>query len=371
MALSAFLNAGRNVASSIGRAVQKAAHAVDQTIPAPTAPVPPQAPMEPAPAPETMAVDTPQQPSEGTPAPAKPSGFALPDLGPAPSQNDPQFQGEGGPERYATAVEEWQHKKDIHDAFTELDRIYTTAHPNRDFRKEYEDYDKMRKEHEKERPKGSSLARFALALGDQNPAVRESGRSNLDEYNRSIDTAANRSDESFTRRLALRIQMHEKAAADAEQEGNWRKALREREQMALLDADAKSLQHRRDMEKVTTQQQGATERAKIRADAAKRTAQIRANTVAETHGLTGTFLTTFQKEVAKTISRYFGPKDIMRDYTDEDLSAVNDQIEQVAEILHDQQYGAGSSDTWHKTPPGKRATGETKPAGEKKTKEKF
>lgn len=362
MGLSSFLRTAGRGAASVGRAVQVASRKLDEVVAGqppvqqtqPSAPAPQAAPIDPAAASNVPAT---QPPSEAAPqgtasSTAIPRTFSLPDIGPPPDPADPKYAGEEGRKLHAAEMEQYQHKQDIHQAYQDLDRIYNEAHPGRDFRKEYDEYVAMQKQHEKSRPQGSRLARFALALGDQNPAVESS---NLARYDREVEQAQGRSDESFSKRLALRMQMHEKTAAEAEAQGNFRKALAEREKMALLKADEDVIKHKQDMEKVTAQQEGANERAGIRAEAMQRTAQIRAAAIARTHGLTGTFLETFQKRVANAVGSLFGPRDLTKDYSPADVDSLTNYIESIAEMIHDQQYGDGSADTWVKTPPGKRA----------------
>jgi hypothetical protein len=361
-------SAGKGVAS-VGRAVQNASRKLDESVAGPQAqaasPVPIVAPNPDA----QVQAQSPTAPSEGAPAPVPaaggaapaaaptapaPKGFSLPDIGPAPDQNAPEFQGDGGADKYARAAEEYQHKQDIHKAFTDLDAIYSQAHPGRDFQKEYQQSLAELKQHEDERPQGSPLARAALALGDFNPAVRQSGRSNLAEYEKGVNEKQARSDEGFQSRLALRMKMHEQTAKDAEAEGNWKKALAEQEKLALLKSDEAALSHERDLRKQEVTQEGQTKRANIRADAMKRTAEIRTNAIGETHGLSGSFLQQFQKESAKAVARLLGPRDLTKEYTPADLDSITAMVEHLAEMFHDQQYGDGSSETYLRTHPTKR-----------------
>jgi hypothetical protein len=336
--------------SSVGRAVQAASQKLDQTVAGtpPPAPAPQVGPPAPTPAPEPA-----------------PKGFQLPDLGPGPDANAPEYQGDEGKKKYESDLRDYQHKQDIHQAFTDLDKTFTEANPTRDYQKEYQDQVAMLKAHEAERPQGSNLARAALALGDFNPAVQQSGRSNLDTYNANVESDAQRSDASFAQRMMLKQKMHESAAADAAQQGNWKKALAENEKAALLKADTEALQHKYEMEKTTATQTGANERAQIRADAMKKVAQTRAGAIASAHGLSGSFMTTFEKEAAKQVAKLLGPQDLTKEYTQADLDGLTTYLEGIAEMLHDQQYGDGSSGTYLGTHPSKR------PKPKPTTKEQF
>ncbi len=344
MSISSIIRgAGRGVAS-VGRAVQAASQKLDQAVSP-----------QPAPAPAPAAA----------PAPAKgaPKGFSLPDLGPAPNPSDPQYQGEEGQKKLAEDLTDYQHKQDIHQAFTDLDKVYAEAHPQRNFQQEYLDEIRMQQEHEKSRPQGSGLARAALALGDFNPAVQQSGRSNLTDYNARVSEAQGESDKGFSQRMTLRLKMHEAAAAEAQTQGNWKKALAENEKAALLAADAATLAHRRDMEKTRAVIEGQNTRANIRADAMERTAKMRAQTIAAGHGLSGSFLSAFEKEAAKAVAKLLGPRDLTKEYTPADVESISIYLENLAEMFHDQQYGDGSSETYMGTHPKKRP--QPKPAGGK------
>lgn len=407
MGISKFLRSASHGVASVGRAVQSASRKLDEAVAGQPHPMSmqPQVPMDPATMPAgkltppqptqapaaggmgpsqaalgnaapaaptaTPAEGAPVSPSQAATAsttptastPSAPRGFTLPDIGVAPLETDPKYAGDEGKKKYASDMEGYQHKQDIHQAFQDLEKIYAEAHPGRDFQKEYEDEVSMRNQHDKERPHGNGLARFALALGDQNPAVRQSGRSNLDEYNKSVDQEGARSDQGFSQRLSLRMKMHEAAASEAEQAGNWKKALAEQEKLALLAADEKSLAHSRDMEKVTAQQKGASDRAAMRRDAVENSAKIRARSIADTHGLSGTFRTAFEKAAASALGRRLGPRDLMKDYSTGDLDSVTEAFETLAETFHDQQYGDGSADTYLNQHPKKR-----KPASTEKPK---
>lgn len=356
MALSNFLRGvGRGVAS-VGRAVQSASQKIDEAVLG-----------QPQAAPTAMAAPGPATPATELPTEGA-RGWMLPDIGPAPDPNLPEYQDEEGKKRFKTLSDEYAHKQDIHQAYQDLEKVYRELHPARDFEKEYRELVAMQKQHEEERPRGSGLARAALALGDFNPAVQQSGRSGLSEYNQRVEREGQRADTGFAQRLALRMKSHEAAAEQAEAAGNWKKALAEREKAALLKADEDALKHKRDIEKETVKQEAATERAKIRRDAAEKTARIRANAIASGHGLTGSFLATFQKEAAKAVAKFLGPRDILKDYTMTDLDTMTGYLENLAEMFHDQQYGDGSAETFVTTPPSRRV----KPKPEKPaSKEKF
>ena len=346
--ISKILRATGHGVASVGRAVQAAAQKLDTTFQPPPQAAP--APAEGAPA---------------APAPAASPGFSLPDIGPAPDMNAPDYQGPEGQKKFATDMETYSHKQDIHKAFTDLDKTFTDAHPSRDFAKEYADEVAMQQQHEKERPQGSGLARAALALGDFNPAVQQSGRSNLDTYNKGVGEAQSQSDKSFAQRMMLKQRMHEQAAADAEASGNWKKALAEKEKSALLKADNDALAFKRAKELEGVKQTGAEERAKIRAEAAKKVADTRAHAIGAAHGLSGSFLQTFEKEAAKAVAQFLGPQNLMKEYTPADMDMLTTYVEHIAEMIHDQQYGQGSSEKYMQTHPGKRGK-PTAPAAKEK-----
>src|SRR5689334_6517542 len=159
MAFSDILRgAGRGVAS-IGRAVRGATQKLDQMGQPQAAPAP--------------------APAEGAPA-APSKGFSLPDLGPPPDPASPDFQGEVGAAKLAEAQESYAHRQKVHDSLMQLDKVFTEAHPGRDFEGEYRSAIAEQDAAQANRPQGSALARFALGLGDFNPAVKGS---NLDRYN--------------------------------------------------------------------------------------------------------------------------------------------------------------------------------------------
>jgi hypothetical protein len=335
--------AGRGL-RSLGQVVQSASHKLDEMV----APPPPQVAQP--------------QPSEGAPAPQR--GFTLPDLGPGPMETAPEFQGDAGKVKYAEALRDYQHKQDIHQAYSDLEKIYTDAHPGRDFEKEYRDQVAMLQQHEQERPRENALSTGLNTLADFNPAVRQSGRSLAGEYKQGVGEAQAASDKGFSQRMMLRQKATEAAATDAEAQGNWKKALAEREKLALMQADEDSLKHSREMEKVGAQQAGATQRANIKADAMQRTATIRANVIASTHGLSGGFLAAFQKEAAKAVAKFLGPQDLTKDYTPADVDSITTYLEHLAEMFHDQQFNTEDGGDNHlKTSPSKR--------GQPKPKEKF
>lgn len=364
MALSNIIRGIGHGVASVGRAVQAASQKLDQTVagtPAPTAPAPAPAPIPNVTDKSGMA-GTPgaqAEPVEGTPAPTAPApskGYSLPDIGPGPDVNAPEYQDEAGKKKYESDFADYEHKQDIHQAFADLDKIYSEAHPQRDFEKEYREQVSMQQEQEAARPRGSNLARAALALGEFNPAMQQSGRSNLAEYNKRIESEAAQSDKSFTQRMVLRQKMHESAAAEAEQTGNWKKALAESEKATLLKADSESLAHKREMAKTELQQEGATSRANIRRDAMESTAKIRARAVGAAHNLSGNFLKQFEKEAAKAVAKLLGPRDLTKEYSPADIDSITTYLEQLAEMFHDQEFGTEDGGAnYFKTHPGKRA----------------
>lgn len=399
MGISKFLRSAGHGAASLGRAVSSAVSNLDQTLganpqpsaapaaaaagtgqaaapatppaaaPAAPAPAAPSTAIQTAPAPTTSATPPAEgasaaKPDQATAAPA-PRGFALPDLGPAPDPKDPKYNGDAGQKQYQADLDTYNHKQDIHDAFNRLDAIYTQAHPHRDFQKEYEEEVAMQNQHDQSLPTGSPLKRFALALGDQGLAMRESGRSNLADYDKQIGQAREQSNDSFSKRLALRIRMHESAAADAEQQGNWKKALAENEQAALMRADEQAIQHKRDMEKTGAIIEGQNQRARMHADSAQHVAQIRASSIATAHGLSGGFQQEFEKQTARYLAKYFGPQNLNQTYDPAEIDAMIPAIEHIAETLHDQQYGDGSHQTYLGKHPNKRP--QPKGAGGKPT----
>lgn len=366
MGLSNVIRGAGHRIASVGRAVQAASRKLDQSVTGQ-----PPAPMQPSPQiqqaqPVVPAPTAPGTPAEGASQAVAPKGFSLPELGPAPDANAPEFQGETGKKKYEMAAAEYQHKQDIHQAFADLDKVYTEAHPQRDFQKEFTESRAMQAQHDAERPKGNNLARAALALGDFNPAVQQSGRSNLDTYNQGVEKAGHKSDQGFSQRMTLRLKMHEQSAADAEAKGNWKKALAEQEKLALLKNDSEAIAHKRDMEKEEAKLAGSETRANIRADAMQRAAKIRSSVIGSSHGLSGTFLATFEKEAAKSVAKLLGPHDLTKEYTQADLDSMTNYIEQLAEMFHDQQYGDGSSDKYLNTHPQKRPQPKEPP-----TKEEF
>lgn len=349
MALSNVFQSIRRGAASIGRAVQ-AATTQPRTEQGPS-PVgaPPGSMFQPA---------TPPVPTEGAPgqpqaAPAAPAprGFSLPSVGDPPDPGSAQYAGEEGKKRYESDLADYKHKLDIHEAYADLDKVFTELHPDRDFEKEYREQIEMQKQQEKDRPQGNPLARFALALSDFNPAVQQSGRSNLGDYDANIKEQQGQSDKSFSQRMLLRQRMHETAAAEAEKKGNWKKALKEREMLALAKADADALEHKRTMEKEGLKQTGATERAKIRRESAENVAKTRASVIGRSHGLSGGFLKAFEKEAAKQVAKLLGPRDIMKDYDQADIDALTEYLEGIAGMLYDQQNntddGGAANDRVH------------------------
>jgi len=344
MALSNAVRGNRGI-ESVGRAVQAAVSRTDTQPPAPDTGPDEMLAATPSPVPPPAAAN------EG----AQTSGFSLPDLGPSPDPNAPEYQGAEGQKRYADAQATYAHKQDIHQAFTDLEKTYAGLEPNRDYQKEYQDMVAQQQAHEAERPKGDALSRFALALGDYNPAVRQSGVSNLETYNKNVAEAGAQSDKSFAQRMVLRAKMHESAAADAEASGNWKKALKEQESLALLKADEDALKQRREMEKVGAQQSGANTRAVLRRDAAEKVANIRARAIGSAHGLSGGFLATFEEEAAKSVAKLLGPKDLTKEYGASDLDSITTYLEGIAEMLHDQQFGTQDSGAaYGNTHPGRR-----------------
>ena len=257
-------------------------------------------------------------------------GFTLPDLGPAPDPNAPQYADEAGKQAYADDLAAYQHKQEIHQNFMDLDAIFQKLHPQRDFQGEYAQEVAAQQQHEGERPHPNGLARAALALGDMNPAVKES---NLATYDKGMAEAQSASDKSFTQRMMLRQKMHEQAAEQAMSEGNWKKALAENEKLALLKADEDTLKHKRDMEKTNATIKGANTRAQIRADALQTSAHIRAAAIAQQHGLKGAAEATFLKEAAKQLAKFVGPQDLNKTYDMADLDTITSAYEDLAEQL--------------------------------------
>ncbi len=337
MGLSSILRgAGRGVAS-IGRAVGNATQNI-------AAMAQPPAPAQAAPAAPVAA------PSEGAPAEQE-KGFKLPVLAAPPDPASPEFQGEVGAAKLAEAQEDYAHRQKVHDSLLQLDRIFQEAHPGRDFQGEYQQSLQEQKQNEAERPQGSTLARFALGLGDQNPAVKSS---NLERYNKEVDSEQSRFDQSANRRTMLRLKMHEAAADEAETKGNWKKALAERQHADMLKFDEERRKAADEQKKVETQQSGATERATIKADAARDTATTRANAIGKHSGLKGTFLDMFMKEAAKKVAERFGGQALNKNYGSTDIEDVTSELEDMADMyerLQKRAASGGATSTGAEGPP--------------------
>lgn len=111
------------------------------------------------------------------------------------------------------------------------------------------------------------LKRFALALGDFNPAVQQTGKSNLSE-------ADNRQNQYDEKKRDLLRRMTEKKAAEAEQRGNFSTALKQQEALQLMDYDKERRTQADRMALETQKEASLKERAQIRAEAQKSAAQI-------------------------------------------------------------------------------------------------
>lgn len=343
MAISNFIRGAGHRMASVGRAVQAASH---KLVPQANTPLPSQpAPAAPISAPpaefsgQSPVSASGPMPTQADPAQAAPRGFTLPDLGPGPDATAAQYQSDEGKKQLESDLAAHQHKQDVHKAFQDLDRMYMDSHPGRDFQGEYQEQLAMLKEQESARPHGSGLARAALALGDFNPAMQQSGQSNLKTYNDNVDKDAAQSDLSFSKRMLLRQQMHQAAASEAEKTGDFRKALAESEKAALLKIDTDQQEQRNRMQQIGATNDTRVATANIRAQALRDVANRRAQVIADTHGLSGQFLATFQKEAAKAVAKYLGPHSLTTDYTPQDIDTLTSYIEHIAEMMHDQQHG--------------------------------
>lgn len=269
-------------------------------------------------------------------APTAPKGFSLPDLGPGPDPNDPQYADAAGQQKYATDLADFQHKQEIHQHFADLDSMFQKLHPQRDFRGEYEQELAEQSKQSESAPQASGLARAALALGDFNPATQKEGRSGLAEYDKNIADQQASHSKVFSQRMILRQKMHEQAAEEAEKAGNWRKALAEREKAALMAADSASLAHKRDMEKTGEVIKGQNQRAQIRADALRNTAELRMQSIGSR--LEPSLRTIFLKEAAKKLAEFLGPEALNKTYDrDEALGNLVEEFEALSDALEHKQ----------------------------------
>jgi hypothetical protein len=261
--------------------------------------------------------------------------FSLPNIGEKPDINDPKYNTDNSPAGgYEQDLADWNHKQEIHNAMLELDRIYQEAHPQRDFKGEYQQELAALGKDPGYAPEGSFLKRFALSLGDFNPAVQQTGKSNLSEADKRQATY----DE---KKRQLMRQMTEKKAADAEARGNFSTALKQQEQLQLMDYEK---ERRTQADKVALETQkadAAKERAQIRAEGARRAAEI----VASHRYPQGT--DPYNKLVEKLVTQYaerFGNTNITS-APGMDLNTLFDTMHQLDLELHpDKKEGDGEAE---------------------------
>jgi len=256
-------------------------------------------------------------PADGT---AVHPDFVLPEDGPPPDGTDPE------------AMRLYEERKKVHAYMRELDSIYSQAHPGRDFKAEYaSDLAELEKS-KAEAPGqgvGHGIARGLAKLASFNPANKGA----LEDFDAQTAEAKSEHDKGFAQRMMLRNKMHESAAAEAEAKGNWKAALKERETLALMKADEESLKHQREMERDRQLIQGRADVANIKAEQALRTAKLRAGAIAGAHGLKGSALDQFNRKVAEHLAEYFGPQNLMKDYSISDLDILRQRMEDWAELL--------------------------------------
>lgn len=251
--------------------------------------------------------------------------FMLPDIGPAPSQDDERYMIEGTPaDQFSRDLEDWQHKKNIHDQFMELDRIYSEAHPKRDFKGEYAQELAALNADKNYAPEGSFLKRFALALGDFNPAVQEP---NLPKFEKAQTETQKRHDFFEGKKAELTKRMHEQQAKDAEAKGNWKKALAENQALQLLEFDKERRAASDKAALEESKQQAALERAQLRKEAII----YRANQIADNNNLEGEIKELFIKEAVKQYAERYGSMSMMATGSPFDMDQVTDDLSDLLE----------------------------------------
>jgi hypothetical protein len=302
-------------------------------------------------------------PIDGTTTVPAQRGFQLPELI-EPDPNDPKYKGEGGKDQYAVDKAEHDHRVMIHQNAIDLDALFQKMHPGRDFQGEYEAEVKAMKEHEANREKPEGWKRGLLALGDMNPAVKQSGRSGLADYDQQLAERNARADNSFSAQMVLKQKMHEAKAAEAEAKGNWRVALSEKEKAAMAEASNQHIANAQSEQRTHEVIAGQNQRARMRGDTMVQSAQIRANTIANAHGLTGSRRDKFLDYVGKELARRgIEGKDLTKTYDPLDLDALAEDYSRVATEL---EHGPTDTAPAKHTP--KAGTPQVKPSG---AKEKF
>jgi hypothetical protein len=281
-------------------------------------------------------------------APAAPvGGFQLPDLGPAPNPEDPQYADAPGKAKYQVDAAEYAHKQEIHQNFADLDAMFTKLHPHRNFQQEYEEQVAAQKQHEGEREKPEGWKRGLLALGDMNPAVQQSGRSGLGEYDQNLAARNARADNSFAARMILKQKMHEGNAEQAQAEGNWKLALKEKEAAAQAEITNTHLTHAQEMERTGAIIAGQNQRAKMRADTMYQSAMLRAQSM--TSHMNQSTANIFMKEIAKHLaSRGLDGKDLTKTYDPIDLDTLSNEFQDIADRV--QHPGAAHNQPAAKAP---------------------
>ena len=268
------------------------------------------------------------------PAPEPPQ-YTLPDLGPEPTLNDAAYQGDNVPAgKFEEDLANYKHKQEIHSAMKELDDIYRQAHPERDFQGEYHQELAAMGADPGYTGTGGLLKRFALALGDFNPAAKTSNLAAADAKQAEYDT----------KKRDLLRRMTEAKMADAESKGNWAMALKQHEQQRLMDLEDTQTAHQNKMAEEANRQSFITERANAQNAMKKEVASM----VAAGGGKRTPESEKMAELILKAyLSSNYGKTGIM----DTQRPMSTDDINTMFDAMHNIREAVSKENTGHRTPP--------------------
>jgi hypothetical protein len=163
-----------------------------------------------------------------------------------------------------------------------------------------------------------------------NPAVKQSGRSGLADYDQQLAERNARADNSFSAQMVLKQKMHEAKAAEAEAKGNWRVALSEKEKAQAAEVGNQHLTHAQEEQRTHEVIAGQNQRAKMRGDTMYQSALLRAQSMSSRLNPTGQQM--FMKAVAEHLAkRGIDGKDLTKTYDPVDLDSLSEEFHTMLE----------------------------------------
>lgn len=264
-------------------------------------------------------------------APRELTGFTLPELDPS----DPDYE----------------EKKAVHDAYTKLGSILVDSSDNDgiDYRSKYDELSKYAASRPLPRA-WNPFSTFAIALGS------EAGANKIASDNANASKAAQDREDYL---LGLKEAAMKGEIAQEMEKGNFRKALKQSEVLAELNATTGRIKSEREakqeLEKVRAQNEGKIGVANIRAAAARDTAAQRISDLVARYKLSADV----RKSMLNLVSHYLGGLQAQKDaagepiYTQEQLAPLMASLVGMAEDHSPLFVSEGETPTTAPTTPAK------------------